>query len=127
MSFSVWIKVRFFILGTLIFLFLLFTFSCNQINSNAQTKNRTGQKVKNLQQGMIRKNMVGMKLVYVPSGKFLMGSNKSDLKEALAISRKYNINAVADWMKDESPQREIKIKKGFGSGNMKLHKNIGKL
>lgn len=110
----------------LISLVLLFCFSCGKIDSQSQIKGKNldvNKKNKSLSKpklGEIRKNFIGMELVYIPKGKFLMGSSDNDLKEALIISKKYNPNASPDWMKDESPQRQIEFKKGFWIGKYEV-------
>jgi formylglycine-generating enzyme required for sulfatase activity len=59
--------------------------------------------------GKVITNSIGMKLVYIPPGKFVMGSPKSEQEQAKKDSR------VSDWAAQEV-QHEVAITKGFYMG-----------
>jgi len=51
-------------------------------------------------------NSIGMKLVYIPAGQFLMGGPSDEI--------------VSDFDRDESPQHHVKISKGFFIGGYEV-------
>jgi eukaryotic-like serine/threonine-protein kinase len=57
-------------------------------------------------------NSVGMKLAYLPAGKFLMGSSEEDI----ILARKGAHGAPTEWIKWESPQHSVTISKPFYMG-----------
>ncbi|MHC4756793.1 MAG: sialate O-acetylesterase, partial [Planctomycetota bacterium] len=52
-------------------------------------------------------NSIGMKLVYIPAGEFMMGSGLSTSQVA------FQYGGNADSYKDEHPQHKVRISKGF--------------
>lgn len=71
--------------------------------------------------GTIRKNSIGMELVYIPAGEFMMGSSSSDITKAQNISKSlYGSEIVSHEFMDETPQRKIKIKEGFWMGKYEI-------
>jgi formylglycine-generating enzyme required for sulfatase activity len=57
--------------------------------------------------GDVVTNSIGMKLVYIPAGSFMMGSSRS----AAQLAREYDTNEV--YFKGEFPQHQVRISKGF--------------
>lgn len=67
--------------------------------------------------GTVRKNFIGMELVYIPPGEFMMGSSDADLEKALLVAKIYRPkDAKLEWFEKEQPQRRIKIDSGFWMG-----------
>jgi sulfatase modifying factor 1 len=78
----------------------------------------TGQK--NPAAGTIRKNSIGMELVYIPPGAFMMGSSESDIDKSLTIYKRYNKTAERSWISNQTPQRKVTIKEGFWMGKYEV-------
>ena len=55
-------------------------------------------------------NSIGMKLVYIPAGEFMMGSRDSASEVAQKSKGK------EEWYTDEHPQHKVRISKGFYMG-----------
>jgi formylglycine-generating enzyme required for sulfatase activity len=60
-------------------------------------------------------NSIGMKLVLVAAGEFMMGSKESP-KEAAKFFERYNKSIKAEWFKREHPRHRVKITKPFWLG-----------
>ena len=59
-------------------------------------------------------NSIGMKLVRIPAGKFLMGSSAQDAKRILGEkNRGYALGDVNKDLQNESPQHEVRITRGW--------------
>jgi formylglycine-generating enzyme required for sulfatase activity len=54
-------------------------------------------------------NSIGMKLVYIPAGSFMMGGSDS----AAQLAREYDRRIEERDIKDEFPQHQIRISEGF--------------
>ena len=62
-------------------------------------------------------NSIGMKLVLIPKGEFMMGSGESAEATAAFFNKTYGKDLVqADWFKDEHPQHRVRITKSFYLG-----------
>jgi formylglycine-generating enzyme required for sulfatase activity len=61
-------------------------------------------------------NALGMKLVLVPPGKFLMGSSAAEQELARKTAREQGASPADDWYKDEGPQHEVEITRPFYLG-----------
>jgi len=59
-------------------------------------------------------NSIGMKLVYIPAGSFMMGSSDS----ATQLAKRYDINEK--YFADEFPQHEVRISEGFWMGQTEV-------
>ncbi|MCP4263158.1 MAG: formylglycine-generating enzyme family protein [Planctomycetes bacterium] len=59
-------------------------------------------------------NSIGMKLVYIPDGSFMMGSGDS----AAQLAKEYNRKEV--FFKQELPQHQVRISKGFWMGQTEV-------
>jgi formylglycine-generating enzyme required for sulfatase activity len=55
----------------------------------------------------------GIPMVYVPAGKFLMGSTPGQVEEAFQQAKKENKDAKKEWYERELPQHEQTIRAGF--------------
>jgi formylglycine-generating enzyme required for sulfatase activity len=55
-------------------------------------------------------NAVGMKMVRIPKGKFLMGSTSREREDVLALVKK---KEMPDWLKVEGPQHEVEVSEFF--------------
>jgi sulfatase modifying factor 1 len=65
-------------------------------------------------QGDIETNSIGMKLVYIPAGSFMMGSGDS----AAQLAREYDIKER--YFTNEFPQHQVRISKGFWMGQTEV-------
>ncbi|UCE99909.1 MAG: SUMF1/EgtB/PvdO family nonheme iron enzyme, partial [Planctomycetota bacterium] len=64
--------------------------------------------------GNVTTNSIGMKLVYIPTGSFMMGSNES----AVELAREYNDKE--EYYTDEFPQHQVRITEGFWMGQTEV-------
>lgn len=70
--------------------------------------------------GTVRKNSIGMELVYIPAGDFMMGSNDAEIDEALFECKKYNAECKREYFTPESPKHKVSIKDGFWMGKYEV-------
>ncbi len=70
--------------------------------------------------GTVRKNSIGMDLVYVPPGEFMMGSSESDIDESLYIYKKEYSYAKREAFDNEKPQHRVTISNGFWMGKYEV-------
>ncbi len=64
--------------------------------------------------GTCRKDKYGIEMIYVPAGKFLMGSTKDEIERAFRqMNGRQNESLYHDFLKNESPQHSIRVSKGF--------------
>ncbi len=68
-----------------------------------------------LKAGNVVTNSIGMKLVYIPAGKFIMGSSVL----AAQLGREYGA-AAEDWSKDQFPQHPVSILESFWMGQTEV-------
>ena len=62
-------------------------------------------------------NSIGMKLVLIPAGEFMMGSRESAEDTAAFFNKTYGEDWLkADFFKDEHPQHRVRITKPFYLG-----------
>ncbi len=67
-----------------------------------------------LKAGDVATNSIGMKLVYIPPGSFMMGSSRS----AGQLAREYD--ADEQWVTNEFPQHQVRISEGFWMGQTEV-------
>jgi sulfatase modifying factor 1 len=65
--------------------------------------------------GKVLENSLGMKLVYIPDGEFLMGSHES-AEELARVFKKYNADIKPEYFADEYPQHPVRITNSFYLG-----------
>lgn len=70
--------------------------------------------------GDVVTNSIGMKLMWIPPGEFMMGSRDS----AAELAREYSTKE--EFFTDEHPQHKINISKDFGWHSVKLLRHSGK-
>jgi len=68
----------------------------------------------------IRKNSIGMELVYIPSGDFMMGSSEEEIAEVVFNRKKYSSDAKRDDFANETPRHKVSIKEGFWMGRFEV-------
>jgi len=67
--------------------------------------------------GYIATSSIGMKLVYIPAGSFMMGSSDSAAQMAKEFKKEYEIDDVEEEdFTNELPQHQVRISKGFWMG-----------
>jgi formylglycine-generating enzyme len=92
------------------FLLLLLIFACASLALADEQIGAAGQ-------GREITNSIGMKLVLIPAGEFMMGGGESaeDLVKAFAA-----YNRKADFFKDEYPRHRVRISKAFYLGKYEV-------
>lgn len=70
--------------------------------------------------GTIKKNSIGMELVWIPSGEFMMGSSESEIAEALFEAQKGNKKVPRDVFSPELPKHRVRISNGFWIGRYEV-------
>ena len=66
--------------------------------------------------GTIVRNQMGMELVYVPAGTFMMGSTDAEAQAAVEEAKRVNDNAKLEWFSREEPKHQVTIREGFYMG-----------
>ena len=70
--------------------------------------------------GTVRKNSIGMELVYIPPGEFMMGSSESDVDESLYIAKRDYAEAKRENFDDEKPQHRVRLSNGYWLGKYEV-------
>ncbi len=71
--------------------------------------------------GTVRKNSIGMELVWVPPGDFMMGSTEAEVRAALLDCRRHRSYSCGDqWGANETPRRKITFAEGFWIGRFEV-------
>jgi len=68
----------------------------------------------------VRKNSIGMELVYIPAGDFMMGSSEEEIADAVFKRKKYTSDAKRDDFANETPRHKVSIKQGFWMGKFEV-------
>jgi formylglycine-generating enzyme required for sulfatase activity len=69
----------------------------------------------------VRTNSVGMELVNIPAGSFMMGLSPSGFQETLRFARKeYADEDMPTWFDNEKPQRKVTFNDGFWMGKTEV-------
>lgn len=106
-------------------------------NAMAQRKTRTkpikGNLEKSIQKssttkvGSVKKNSIGMELVYIPPGEFMMGSTEREITNAVNILMSYcskpcdrNPIELRNLYSNELPKHKVTIKEGFWMGKYEV-------
>ncbi|MHC4707626.1 MAG: formylglycine-generating enzyme family protein [Planctomycetota bacterium] len=83
-------------------------------SADNETTNEISSESHQGEQGKVITNSIGMKLVYIPAGSFMMGSSDS----AAQLARDYDTKA--EYFGDEFPQHQVRISKGFRMGQTEV-------
>ncbi len=89
-----------------------------EAKETAQTTNGAANTA--LTESATRKNSIGLELVYIPPGEFMMGSTEEDIAESLYIAKKDSNDARRDWFSNETPPHRVTIKEGFWMGKFEV-------
>ena len=91
-----------------------------QIEAAANTTTPTNPTNNNsaaLKAGTVRKNQMGMEMVYIPAGEFMMGSTEAEVDEAL---RNCGSSCTRGWFTSETPKHKVTIREGFWMGKYEV-------
>ncbi len=83
--------------------------------SNNTTTSKTNTST--IAPGTVRKNPIGMELVYIPPGEFMMGSTNAEVDDAL---RNCGKDCKREWFTRETPKHKVTIKEGFWMGKYEV-------
>lgn len=71
--------------------------------------------------GKIVRNSIGMQLVYVPAGSFMMGSTDADVQEVYAqAQRDVGTAAKLEWFTREQPRHQVTLRSPFYLGRYEV-------
>ena len=70
--------------------------------------------------GAVKRNSIGMDLVYIPAGDFLMGSTKAEIDQAWNECKKDDAKCRRDYFTSVSPKHKVSIKDGFWMGKYEV-------
>lgn len=70
--------------------------------------------------GTIRKNSIGMELVWIPPGEFMMGSTEEDINVVFFQALLSNDAAKRQWYEKETPRHKVTIREGFWMGKYEV-------
>lgn len=68
----------------------------------------------------VRINSLGMELVYIPPGEFMMGSTDAEVDEALFECKKYYSECKRESFTPEMPKHKVTIREGFWMGKYEM-------
>lgn len=68
----------------------------------------------------VRKNSIGLELVFIPPGEFLMGSSDSEIDDVMAECQKANLECERKWFVPETPKHAVTLKGGFWLGRFEV-------
>ena len=86
----------------------------------ADTPTPTNKSPNEKPSGKIRKNSIGIELVYVPPGDFMMGSSAEEIAEAVSYRKKYSSDAKPEDFANENPRHKVTVKEGFWIGRFEV-------
>jgi formylglycine-generating enzyme required for sulfatase activity len=66
------------------------------------------------------RNKMGMELVSVPAGSFMMGSSEEDAQRAFEQAQRENKDARLEWFAPEKPKHQVTIRSGFYMGKYEV-------
>lgn len=67
-----------------------------------------------------RTNSIGMELIYIPAGEFLMGLNEADLESSMIVAREFFTAPTTDSFTNAFPQHRKVFKEGFWMGKYEV-------
>jgi formylglycine-generating enzyme len=70
--------------------------------------------------GVVVRNQIGMELVYVPAGTFMMGSTDAEVQRRIEQEKRKDKHATGWWFKAETPQHQVTIREGFFMGKYEV-------
>lgn len=70
--------------------------------------------------GEVVKNSIGMELVWIPPGSFMMGSTDAEVRAANEKVKLYYPNVSPKWFNDEKPQHNVTIPEAFYMGRYEV-------
>lgn len=70
--------------------------------------------------GTTRKNLIGIELVYIPPGGFMMGSTDAEIDAVLNECNTRDGNCKREWYSREQPKHKVIISQGFWMGKYEI-------
>lgn len=70
--------------------------------------------------GEVRKNAIGMELVWIPGGEFMMGSSETEVDDAHFECKKYYSGCKRESFTNEMPKHKVTITAGFWMGKYEV-------
>lgn len=92
----------------------------NLLLSLSQSQNQKVSASNNPKQETIIKNSIGMELIFIPPGEYMMGTSDEEAEAAYKEQRKYESYAKRDWFDDEKPKHKVVISTGFYMGRYEV-------
>lgn len=68
----------------------------------------------------VRKNALGMELVYLPAASFMMGASEANVNESYALGRKDYKETERAWFDNEKPQHRVTFANGYWIGKTEV-------
>ena len=81
------------------------------------TTTKVGNNSGTILAGTVRKNSIGMELVWIPPGEFMMGSTEAEVDEAVSQG---NYTIQRNYYAQEMPKRKVTISEGFWMGRYEV-------
>jgi formylglycine-generating enzyme required for sulfatase activity len=93
----------------------------SQINKLENKAENTLTKADQGKAGDVVKNKIGMEMVWIPAGSFMMGSTETEVDEALNQCKKeFGDECKREWFAEETPRHSVTISQAFLMGKYEV-------